>query len=114
MAASRAIAASRTVDSKSSLFQRAKHAIGSIVTIRRVDYAEGSSAHAILARAELKLNEGDVEGALLELDALSAQARDALGSWRVGADRRAEIDRRLSAVREAALRALQEAGSRPA
>jgi len=108
VAASHAIAAARTPDDKASLLERARHAISSIVTIRRVDAVEGVGPHAVLARAEAKLNEGDVEGALADLDTLPPTARDALGGWRTRAERRAEIDRRLSNVTEASLRALRQ------
>ncbi len=111
VAASHAIAAARTPDDKASLLERARHAIGSIVTIRRVDAIEGVGPHAVLARAEAKLNEGDVEGALADLDTLPPAARDALGDWRIRAERRAEIDRRLSNVTEASLRALKQGGA---
>jgi hypothetical protein len=73
-----------------------------------VDYVKGDGPHAILARAESRLDEGDLEGALAELDALSAPAREALAGWRVRAERRAEVDRRLANIRETAMRALQD------
>lgn len=108
-AASRAISASRAPADRASLFQRVRHAVSSIVTIRRVDHVEGAGAHAILARAEARLNEGDIEGALIELEALTPPAREALGAWRARAERRAEIDRRIAGVREASLQALRQA-----
>lgn len=111
-AASHAIAAARTPNDKSSLLDRALHAIGSIVTIRRVDYVEGVGPHAVLARAEAKLNEGDVEGALDDLETLPPATRDALGAWRSRAERRAEIDRRLSNVTEASLLSLRQTTGR--
>ncbi len=110
-AASRAIAASRRPDSRASLFDRVRHALGSVITIRRIDVTEGKSAHAVLARAEVKVSEGDVEGALTELDTLPPAARDALGTWRVRAEQRAEVDRRVAALRETAVRALRETGT---
>jgi hypothetical protein len=111
-AASHAIAAARAPEDGASLFQRARHALSAIVTVRRVDATGGAGAHAVLARAEAKLAEGDVEGALADLDTLPPQARDALGDWRARAERRAEIDRRLSGVRQASLLALREAQGR--
>jgi hypothetical protein len=62
----------------------------------------------VLARAEALVGEGDIEGALAELDALPPAARDALTGWRARAERRAEVDRRVAGIREASMRALAE------
>jgi hypothetical protein len=107
-AAARAIAAARAPGEDAGLLDRLRHALGSIVTIRRVDYVKGDGPHAVLARAEASVGEGDVEGALAELDALPPAARDALSGWRARAERRAEVDRRVAGIREASLRALQD------
>jgi hypothetical protein len=59
----------------------------------------------VLARAGRALDDGDVAVALKALDALPPAAREALAPWRAGAERRAEIDRQLAALR---LRASQD------
>lgn len=107
-AAAHAIAAARTPGEDAGVIDRIRHALGSIVTIRRTDYVKGDGPHAILARAEAMTREGDIEGALAELDALSPAARDALSAWRTKAERRAEVDRRVSNIREASMRSLKE------
>jgi len=107
-AAARAIAAARAPGEDAGLIDRLRYALGSIVTIRRVDYVKGDGPHAVLARAEALVDEGDVEGALAELDALPPAARDALTGWRTRAERRAEVDRRVAGIREVSMRALKE------
>jgi len=89
------------------LAARVARAVSSIVTIRRVDNTEGDGPHALLARAEARLIEGDVEAALEALDRLPRPAREAMAPWRAGAERRVEVDRRVSAIRTAALQTLE-------
>jgi hypothetical protein len=92
------------------LSQRIAYVAAKVVTVRRVDETVGSSPDAILARAELALQEGQVLPALKALDGLPPKARDALAPWRLEAERRAEIDREVAALRARAVRALQAPG----
>lgn len=108
VAAARAIAAARAPGDDAGPIDRLRYALGSVVTIRRVDYVKGDGPHAVLARAEALVDEGDVEGALSELDALPPAARDALAGWRTRAERRAEVDRRVAGIRETSMQALKD------
>jgi hypothetical protein len=81
------------------------YALTKVVVVRRVDETAGASPDAVLARAGRALDDGDVAGALKTLDALPPAARDALAPWRLGAERRAEVDRQVAALR---LRAAQD------
>lgn len=92
------------------LGQRIAYVAAKVVTVRRVDETTGSSPDAILARAELALQEGQVLSALKALDGLPPKAREALAPWRLEAERRAEIDREVAALRTRAVRALQAPG----
>jgi hypothetical protein len=88
------------------------YALTKVVVVRRIDTTTGASPDAVLARAGRALDEGDVTTALKMLDGLPPAARDALAAWRAGAERRAEIDRQVAALR---LRASQDlAQPRPA
>jgi len=107
-AAARATGALGADPDDMSLGARIARAISSIVTIRRVDNITGDGPHAVLARAEARLVEGDVEGALEALDRLPPQAREAMSAWRLGAERRIEVDRRVAAIRTASLQALEQ------
>ena len=112
--AARAAVAARTPGREAGLLAEALHALTSIVTIRRVDQTTGSGSDAVLARAERLIYDGELDAALKTLDALPKDAQDSMASWRVGLERRAEIDRRISGVRASALRELSLASSRGA
>ncbi len=68
----------------------------------------------MLARAGARLDDGDLAAALSELNLLPAPAREAMADWRTRAQRRAEIDRRLDRIREAALADLVRISRAPA
>lgn len=90
-----------------SKFWTAVSAVSSrFISLRRVDRTEGSSVDAILARAEQKMNDGDVDQALRLVDTLPAASRAAMDPWRALALDRAELDRRVSAVRLQAVESL--------
>lgn len=108
--ASPAAAAARAPAQGAGFFARAAHALARVFTIRRVDHARGDSPDAVLARAEALVADGDLEAALAELDRLPAGGKEALAAWRAKAERRLEIDERVSAIRAAALRDLSLAG----
>jgi hypothetical protein len=78
------------------------YAFSRVVSIRRVD-AVGSGPDAVLARAQRRAADGDLEGALNLLDSLPAPARAALGDWRERARRRIDIDDHIAALRALAL-----------
>lgn len=101
--AARAAHAGRAPGAGAGVVERVGHALAGVVTIRRVGEVGGQGVDAILARAERSLAEGDLDGALRSLDALPTSAREALAPWRVRAERRAEIDRRVAALRAEAL-----------
>jgi hypothetical protein len=85
------------------LAARIAYAARKVVTIRRVDEPAGPGPDARLARAEQALADGDVGRALRELDGLPPAAQRALEPWREGAERRAEIDRQVTALRARAV-----------
>jgi hypothetical protein len=104
--AARAASRARKPQDGAPLGDRIVYAASKVVTVRRVEPAAGSSPDAVLARAELALQEGDVVQALQVLDALPPKARQAVAPWRDQAERRAEIDRQVRALRSRALREL--------
>lgn len=66
------------------------------VNLRPVGLVEGDAATAVAARAEVKLNDGDLAGALGELDALQGAAAEAAASWRADAEARLAAQRAVS------------------
>jgi hypothetical protein len=112
-AAARASVAARDPGEQAGFFDRLGYALANIVTIRRVGSTTGDAPDAVLARAERQVDDGDIDGALATLNALPPKANAAMGVWRVGAERRAEIDRHVAAIRSIALANLA-AVTRPA
>lgn len=60
--------------------------------------AEGDRPPAIIARAEAKLADDDVAGAVSELSALSGAAADTAGAWLAAAHARVNADRTMTAL----------------
>jgi hypothetical protein len=104
--AARAASAGRAPGEGAGLLARAVYALSRVVSLRRVGDVPGAGVDATLARAERLVEDGDLDRALRTLDALPAASRDSFAPWRARAERRAEIDRRVSAVRTEALEAL--------
>ena len=104
--ASRAASRSRKPPEGSGLTARIAYALGKWVTVRRIDTTSGDSPDAIVAAAEPLLAAGDIPAALTRLDGLPPKGRQALGLWREEAERRAEIDREVAALRARAVRDL--------
>jgi len=104
--AGRAASAARNPGADADLFARTRYALSSIVSIRHVGSIKGSTPDAILARAQVLLDEGDIEGAVAALEALPDPAREVLAPWFAAANRRIEIDRHIASVRSDALAAL--------
>jgi hypothetical protein len=111
--AARAASAARAPGDGAGLAERIGYALSRIVTLRRVGDVPGSGVDAVIARAERQVEDGDLDQALRTLDRLSPRAREALSAWRIGAERRAEIDRDAAGLRARALQALA-VGSEPA
>lgn len=102
-AASRASVAARDPGEGAGLWARASHALAAIVTVRYVGSTTGTSPDAMLARAQRLMDEGDIEGALQVVDRLPERVRTTLTDWRLRAERRAEVDRRIAVIRVEAL-----------
>lgn len=104
--AARAAVRARKPPQDAGISDRVAYAVSKVVQVRRVDDLAGASPDALIARAELALTDGDVVSALRLLDNLPPAGRRALEPWRAGAERRAEIDRQVAALRARALQDL--------
>lgn len=100
----------RAPGAEAGLLARIGYALSSIVTVRRIGPDDRGREEA-LSRLERLVREGDLEGALREIDTLPGAARDQLGHWRLRAERRVEVDRRVAAIRAEALAGLTRAGA---
>ncbi len=107
--AARAVAAGQTVPANEDFLARLRRLLSSIIVVRHVGRLDGQSVDAIVARAERHADDGDLTGALAELNTLPPGARAAVADWRSRAQARADVDQRLADVRAAALRALAQA-----
>jgi hypothetical protein len=105
-AARRAAAARPDTPGEETWTARIGRLAASVVTIRRVGAAQGQGADAALARAERRIGDGDVDGALAEIRTLPPPARAAMAPWTARAQRRVEIDHALADVRAWALHRL--------
>lgn len=101
--AARAAGASRATGEGRGLWARIQATLSRIVMVRRVGDLPGKGVDALLARAERQLDDGDVDHALRTLEELPPAGREAVEPWVARARTRAEIDRRVSAVRAQAL-----------
>ncbi len=106
--AARAARAAHAPKPNASFLARAFAALGSLITVRRVDDFGGNSPDAILTRAERSVDNGDIEGALQQLRALPPGAQAATADWRDRAQRRVDIETRIAILRTAALRDLAD------
>jgi hypothetical protein len=106
--ADRVAVAAREPPKDSGALAHLGHMLAAVFTIRRVDRLTGADPDAILARAQRSADDGDIEGAVAELDGLSPPGRDAAAGWRAEAERRIEIDRLTAAIRTSAERDLAQ------
>jgi Tfp pilus assembly protein PilN len=111
--ADRVAVAAREPPKDSGALAHLAHMLAAVFTIRRVDRLTGADPDAILARAQAHADDGDIEGAVAELDGLSVPGRDAAATWRAEAERRIEIDRLTAAIRAGAERDLAAASPSP-
>ncbi len=70
--------------------------VAEAVNLRPVGLVEGDAPTAVAARAEVKLNDGDLAGTLAELDGLDGAAAEAAANWRADAEARLAADRAVS------------------
>ncbi len=101
--AARASAAARAPGKGASFLSRALAFLGSIISIRRTDDVTSNKPDAVIARAEQRVADGDLEGALVQLAALPPPAQAATADWRERARRRVEIEHRIARLRALAL-----------
>ena len=103
MVAARAAAAAHAPGKGANFLSRMMAWFGSMISIRRTDDITSNTPDAMIARAEERVTDGDIEGALTQLNKLPAGAQAATADWREQARRRVEIERRISRLRAQAL-----------
>jgi hypothetical protein len=104
--AARAAAAARQPGETAPLGERLLAGLSRVIVVRPVGRIPGDAPEARLARAEVQLNEGDLEAALASLAGLPPAAQAALSPWWDRAQARARLDRQAAALGDRALRDL--------
>lgn len=85
-----------------------------MVSIRSVGETEGHSTDARLSRAEVRLNAGDLPGAVKQLTPIGGVARDTLAPWLSQAKARVALETALADINARAIAALtNDAGDEP-
>jgi hypothetical protein len=82
---------------------RAAARLKALVTVRRVGEVAGEATDAIVARAEVRLAEGDLKAALAEIKALKGAAAETAAGWRRAAEARLAAEAALSALQARAV-----------
>ena len=106
--AARAIRRARKPAEPARLSERIAYGAARFVTVRQLDAPSGPDAD--ITAAERALQDGDIAAALKRLERLPPAAQEALAPWRIGAERRAEIDRAVAALRARAQREAAQEG----
>jgi len=110
--AARVAAEARAPADGASLPARFAYALSRLVSIRQVNPA-GSGPDAVIARAEIAANAGDIEGAVNLLSRLPPSTKAALAPWRESARRRIAIDQSIAGLQVQAMSDLAVARSAP-
>jgi hypothetical protein len=101
-------------DAASSWVNRVMERLLTIVTIRRTDgEVAGDSVSAILARAERRVKEGNLAGAVEEMSALQGQAATAAAPWLGPAKARVAAEQSMSEATTRAVAALAVTADKP-
>jgi hypothetical protein len=74
-----------------------------LVEVRQVGEPQGSSVGAIVARAETKLERGDLASAVAEVEALPEPAKSKAAEWLAAARQRRDVDQLLKSFVDASL-----------
>ena len=94
--------AARAPGKDASFMDRALYAVARVVSLRRID-VKATGTDAVLAQAEHRADDGDLEGAVGILDTLPDTAKASLAPWRDKAERRIQIDQHIAALRAQAV-----------
>lgn len=108
------VRAAAVPDDTASWLRRVLDRIMSIATIRRVDGdVAGNSAWAIVARAESRLGQNDLSGAVTEMEKLQGEAARVATAWVGPARARIKAERTLGEATTKAIAAVAAAGDKP-
>lgn len=101
--------AAQADDGDNSLLNKGRHALGSFISVRRIDKDSCKGVQGALQCAETHLNSGDLNGALTFLDTLPASGQKALKPWLDQARARNLVDATTQRITAQALNRLASA-----
>lgn len=87
---------------------RAASRLRQLVTVRRTGEVEGGETDAIVARAEVRLADGDLAGALRELEALQGPAAERAEPWQRAAEARLLAERAVARLQARAIELMSQ------
>lgn len=108
-----ALDAERSSDAR-TLFQRLWANILGLISVRRVGEVAGNDTESRLARAQAKLDTGDLAAAAAEVRALKGPAAKTTASWLKNADARLQLDRAVADMSARVISALAAAPTQAA
>jgi hypothetical protein len=108
-AAMKANIAAKDDDGDKSLFNQGKHALGSFISVRRIDKDSCKGVQGALQCAETRLDNGDLDGALTFLNTLPPSGQKALKPWLDQARARSLVDATTRRITSQALNRLSSA-----
>jgi hypothetical protein len=108
-----ALDAERSGDSR-TLFQRLWANLLGLISVRRVGEVAGNDTESRLARAQAKLDVGDLAAAVAEVRALKGPAARVIASWLKDAEARLQLDHAVADLSARVIQALAATPSQPA
>jgi hypothetical protein len=102
------IVRSNVVGSGKSWMRQALYRLGSVVSVRKIGPkpTAPNTAETLVARAESRLEEDDLAGAVATLQGLDGLPKDVAGAWIDSAQRRLAVDEALTQLSELSLKQL--------
>ncbi len=94
-------------DQAKGFFGGLNASLSNMFSLRRVGDISGDTPSAIIARAEMRLGEGELAIALNELRKLPAPAKEAMAVWRVRAEERLSAEQNIDQLKNRLLRDVQ-------
>ncbi len=110
-AVARKIVAAGAGDNSDSWTAGAMRSLASIVTLRKTGEVAGDSADALVARTEVRVRDGDLDGAVEQLGGLSGHAAKAAEGWRSRAEQRLNAERAVSLLTEQIIARIAPSGN---
>jgi hypothetical protein len=95
-----------SVAADTGFFARMWNNVRHLISIRRIGNVDGTDSASILARAEIALKDGNLAGAVGEVNALSGAAAHTVTPWLAGAEARLELDDAIASLNARVVAAL--------